>query len=122
MIALINTERANQGLSPLNENAALASAARAHSTDMILNSFFTHTGSDGSTFWDRIIRAGYSPSSGAENIAGGYASPADVVSGWMGSAGHRANILGNYVDIGVGYAYCSTSLYGSYWTADFGSP
>jgi uncharacterized protein YkwD len=127
VIALINIEieieRANHPeLSPLSANGALTSAARGHSTDMAVNNFFSHTGSDGSSFWDRIIWAGYSPGSGAENIAAGYGSPEAVVAGWMGSDGHRANILGGYLEIGVGYAYCAGSTYGSYWTANFGSP
>jgi len=41
--------------------------------------------------------------------------------GWMGSSGHRHNILNsNYVDIGVGYAYVDGSHYRRYWTQDFG--
>jgi len=56
-------------------------------------------------------------------VAAGYASAADVVSGWMNSPGHRANILDpNMLYIGVGYAYLSGTSYGSFWTADFGRP
>ena len=32
---------------------------------------------------------------------------AEVMQAWMNSAGHRANILGNYAYIGVGYVPCS---------------
>jgi uncharacterized protein YkwD len=121
LVALINSERTDQGLPSLAMNGALGSAARDHSTDMAINNFFSHTGSNGSTFWDRIISSGYSPSSGSENIAAGQGTPADVVASWMSSAGHKANILGAYTDIGAGYAYCATSSYGSYWTVDFGN-
>jgi uncharacterized protein YkwD len=122
VISLINTERGNAGLSPLSENEALDAAARGHSVDMAVNNFMSHTSSDGSSFSDRISRAGYSYGSIGENVAAGQSSPADVVAAWMGSSGHKANILGPYVDIGAGYASCSTSTYGSYWTVDFGSP
>jgi uncharacterized protein YkwD len=122
VISLINTERVTAGLSPLSENGSLDAAAGGQSIDMAVNNFMSHTGSDGSSFWDRIIRAGYAPSTGGENVAAGQSSPADVVAAWMGSSGHKANILGPYVDIGAGYASCSTSTYGSYWTVDFGSP
>ncbi len=122
VIALINVERANNGLGPLSEQSQLAAAARVHSNDMACNHFFSHTGSDGSSPFDRMSRQGYSFSAAAENIAAGYGSPADVVAGWMGSEGHRANILGTYVHIGVGYTYEPNSDWGTYWTATFGSP
>ena len=42
--------------------------------------------------------------------------------GWMGSSGHRHNILNpDFVDIGIGYAYESNSNYHRYWTQDFGA-
>ena len=42
--------------------------------------------------------------------------------GWMGSSGHRHNILNpDFVDIGIGYAYESNSDYHRYWTQDFGA-
>ena len=119
---MINTERANQGLPPLAGNGILGGAARSHSTDMAVNNFLGHNSSDGTTFDVRITNAGYSYSTIAENVAAGYGTPADVVAGWMGSSGHYANIMGPYTEIGVGYAYCSGSDYGSYWTTDFGSP
>ena len=47
--------------------------------------------------------------------------PAAVVSGWMSSPGHCANIMNaGFTDIGVGYAFVAGSPYGSYWTQDFG--
>ena len=47
--------------------------------------------------------------------------------GWMGSAGHRANILNcSFRDIGVGYTYLANDTgqvnYHHYWTQDFGAP
>jgi uncharacterized protein YkwD len=42
--------------------------------------------------------------------------------GWMGSSGHRNNILNNgFVDIGIGYAYVVNSDYRRYRTQDFGA-
>jgi uncharacterized protein YkwD len=122
VIALINTERANASLPALAESGSLATAARGHSVDMAVNNFMSHTGSNGSLLSDRLAAVGYSASAWAENVAAGYGTPADVIAGWMGSTGHRENILGPYTQIGVGYAYCSGSQYGSYWTVDFGSP
>jgi DNA-binding cell septation regulator SpoVG len=48
-----------------------------------------------------------------ENIAYGYTSSQAVFQGWMGSAGHRANILrANYGTIGC-------ARYGNYWVQIF---
>jgi uncharacterized protein YkwD len=53
--------------------------------------------------------------SAGENIAYGYRTPSDVVTGWMNSPGHRANILnGSFKQIGVGYV-----ADGNYWTQMF---
>ncbi|MBM4425214.1 MAG: CAP domain-containing protein [Chloroflexi bacterium] len=122
VVALINVERANNGLGPLSQQSQLTAAAQAHSTDMACNHFFSHTGSNGSSPFDRMAQQGYSFSAAAENIAAGYGTPADVVAGWMNSPGHRANILGPYTQIGVGYIYEPNSDWGTYWTTTFGSP
>jgi uncharacterized protein YkwD len=87
---------------------------------MVKQGFFSHTGSSGSSFVAREISAGY-PKKGpsAENIAWGFRTPQDVVTGWMNSPGHRANILNcGSVAVGVGLAY--TSGGSAYWTQDFG--
>lgn len=123
VIELINAERAKAGLSALNPQGQLGSAARLHSADMACNNYFSHTGLDGSDVGSRTQNQGYGWSYVGENIAAGYSSPADVVKGWMKSPGHKANILGaDYTEIGIGYAFGGESEYGSYWTAVFGSP
>ena len=105
-------------------------AARGHSRDLADNEFFNHVGSDGPGFVERIQRAGYTSICAAgENIAAGQTSPAAVVSAWMNSDGHRANILSNkFRDIGVGYVYEADDTYPGgyygythYWTQEFGA-
>ncbi|HWO51801.1 MAG TPA: CAP domain-containing protein [Ornithinibacter sp.] len=57
---------------------------------------------------------GYTNGSG-ENIAAGYGTPAAVMTGWMNSSGHRANIVNcSSAAIGKGGSY------GTYWTQDVG--
>jgi len=120
VVALYNQERAAYSLPPLAIDVRLVQSARGHSEDMASNNFFDHEGSDGSRFDERILAAGY-PSPRSENIAAGYSSPASVVAAWMGSAGHRANILDSTArHVGVGYAYNGSSTYGRYWTANMG--
>jgi uncharacterized protein YkwD len=116
---LVNVERGKAGCGRLRTDARLHKAARDYSTLMAKLGFFSHTSPDGKTFVDRIAAAGYPRSAAAaENIAFGYADPAAVVKGWMGSAGHRANILNcDNKAVGVGLAYRKST---PYWTQDFG--
>lgn len=119
VIDLVNKERATAGCGVLAADARLMTAARLHSQDQAAHNTMSHEGSDGSTFDQRIRRAGYSGSTMGENVAYGYPTPAAVMDGWMNSPGHRANILNcAFKDIGVGVAKGSDGRL--YWTQDFG--
>jgi uncharacterized protein YkwD len=127
VINLTNQQRLSHGCNPVTMDARLQTAAEGHSQDMALNDFFSHTGSDGSNAGDRIEAQGYNWSRWGENIAAGYPSPESVVTAWMESSGHRANILNcNFVHIGVGYYYLQNDTgninYQHYWTQVFASP
>ncbi len=123
VVTLTNAERAKAGCGPLTVNATLTAVAQAHSQDMATNDYLDHNSRDGRTPFDRMTAAGYRYSTAAENIAAGQRTPQDVMSAWMNSAGHRANILNcALTQIGVGYATDSSSTYGVYWTQDFGTP
>jgi uncharacterized protein YkwD len=86
--------------------------------------FFSHDSPDGPLGddpWERIVNSGYGGSATGENIGAGYATPTDVVEGWMESDGHCANIMSAGSNrIGVGYAYVSGSEWTRYWTLTFG--
>lgn len=119
VVEITNQERAEAGCGPVTVNAKLASAARQHSQDQAEHNKMSHTGSDGSSPWDRAERAGYRNAIG-ENVAMGYRTPAAVMDGWMNSDGHRANILNcDAKAIGVGLAYAGDGS--PYWTQMFGS-
>ena len=123
VVTLTNAERAKAGCGPLTVNATLIAVAQAHSQDMATNNYFDHNSQDGRTPFDRMTAAGYRYSTAAENIAAGQRTPQDVMTAWMNSPGHRANILNCALkQIGVGYATGSSSQYGKYWTQDFGTP
>ena len=117
--ALINKERGKAGCGTVKTDERMRTAGRAHSADMAKNDYFSHTGRDGSSFVDRLARAGY-PKEGAagENIAYGYGTAQAVVTGWMNSEGHRRNILNcSAKSTGVGLAYRGNT---PYWTQLFG--
>lgn len=115
VISLVNDERAAAGCKPLAEESHLTKAAQDYSDQMSAEDFFSHTSPDGTTFDQRIKNAG-NPKPGAENIAKGQTSAAQVMNAWMNSEGHRANILNcSLTKIGVG-----VTTKGWYWVQDFG--
>jgi hypothetical protein len=121
VICLTNRERVARGMAPLNEESHLDAAAQGHSEDMATNNYFDHTDLSGGKPWDRTKAAGYPSGWIGENIAAGYGSPFLVMTGWMKSSGHCANILNSpYVDIGIGISKKSGSRYGTYWTMVLG--
>ena len=80
-----NAERAQYGLPHLEVDGDLMKTAREHCAWMTNNEALQHT-------QDPV----------AENIAMGQESPEHVLQSWMGSSGHRANILnGGFRRIGV---------------------
>ena len=106
---------------PVSWSENLAMAAYLHSEDMVLNNFFSHTGSDGSSAGERISRQGYPWRTYGENIAVGYPTVSSVIQGWLGSEGHCRNLMNPaFTEIGAGYAI---GPYGGnpaarYWTID----
>ena len=117
---LINSARAEAGLPALTINAQLAAAAQDHSIDMACFGNLSHTGSDSSSPYERVTAAGYSGFLEEIIYASGY--PQSAFDWWMNEPVHREAILNpNARAMGVGYAYVSTSLYGGYYTVDFGS-
>lgn len=118
VFALVNSERAKNGLSALSWADDVAAVARAHSSDMINRGFFSHTNPDGESPFDRLKNNGISYRTAAENIAYGQKTPADVMNAWMNSSGHRANILNkNVTELGVGAVKNNNGTI--YWTQVF---
>jgi len=119
VLRLVNEQRAAAGLWPLIEDPALTQAARRHAMDMAVNNAIGHTGSDGSTHFQRMLEEGFAGTPWTEAAGWGYTSPEHVVRGWMDSpAGHRYVILdrtSNYIGMGVypiaAGAYAGTSAW-----------
>jgi uncharacterized protein YkwD len=122
VLSLVNAERGRAGLAPLVRATELDSAAQKHSQSMADNGFFSHTGLDGSSPFDRMRREGYSFVNAGENIAAGFPAPQAVMDAWMNSPGHRSNILqAAFTEIGIGIAARTGTSGPIYWTQDFGS-
>ncbi|WP_224285348.1 CAP domain-containing protein, partial [Streptomyces sp. LS1784] len=120
VVDLVNAERAKAGCGPVSAEPRLASAAQSHSDDMADRNFFDHASPEGYHADHRIEAAGYSWSTWGENIARGQKDPAAVMSSWMNSPGHRANILNcSFKQLGVGVR---TGTNGPWWTQVFAAP
>ncbi len=118
VVRLVNIEREKAGLKPFVASAELSRVARIKSEDMGKNNYFNHTSPTYGSPFDMMKQFGIKYSTAGENIARGYLSAQSVVSGWMNSSGHRANILNpSFNKIGVG-AY-KTSNNTTYWTQMF---
>ncbi len=116
LLKIVNEERVKQGQQPLAIFASLQKAAGVRSQEIAER--FDHVRPDGTKCFTAIKEQGIRYGYAGENIAAGYTSPSDVMSGWMSSAGHRGNILsGSYSHIGIGY--CNKGSYGNNWVQIF---
>ena len=94
VLELVNQERAANGVAPLKMDQSLLDTACLRSFELV--AAFDHTRPNGtSCFTANKHMFG-------ENIAAGSATPEGVMSQWMNSAGHRANILDpDFTSIGI---------------------
>lgn len=100
---LINQKRIEAGLQALVVDKELQRVARIKAQDMVDNSYFSHTSAIYGSPFDMIKNFGISYKTAGENIAGN-STNTGAVNAWMGSEGHKANILSNsynYTGIGV---------------------
>lgn len=112
----VNSERSNAGLSSLEIDVQLFSAAQIRSNEIV--SSFSHTRPNGSSFSSVLTEQGISYRGSGENIAWGQRSASEVMNAWMNSEGHKANILNNdFTKIGVGVYQSSNGTL--YWTQLF---
>ena len=100
---LLNKARTSAGLPKLSADASLFKVARLKATDMVKNSYFSHTSPTYGSPFKMMKTYGISYMVAGENIAGN-PSLQDAVSAWLNSETHKQNILSNsynYVGIGI---------------------
>ena len=133
VLAELNSIRKRHGLVPLRLSRPLTTAADTHSRAMGTYGFFAHDSRDGSAFWKRVQRFygtnGYDNWSVGENLlwSSGRLSAARALELWMGSPGHRKNILtARWREIGISALTVASApgVYGGHdvviVTTDFG--
>ncbi|MCD8484017.1 CAP domain-containing protein [Candidatus Woesebacteria bacterium] len=98
----INIERQENNLAPLQWNDQLSLAAQQKGQDMLQRGYWAHTSPSGEEPWDFIAESGYTYSVAGENLARNFHSTEMMLSAWMASPTHRANIVHTkYADTGI---------------------
>jgi uncharacterized protein YkwD len=116
ILALVNGHRRSIGKAALTMNEVIWAQANNHSQEMASKAVpFGHDGFDARVAAIRAVLG--SGGSAAENVAMGYGSAESVVNAWLNSAGHRANIEGNFTRTGVSAVKSSDGVW--YYTQVF---
>jgi uncharacterized protein YkwD len=105
LVDQMNLARASHGLPLLSDDAKLSALAISWAA---VNARLGHL--DHGDFQARIDRV-YPGVPAAENLAAGQSDSASVVQIWLGSPGHRRNMLGPYDHAGTGSATAGTLMY-----------
>lgn len=102
LLTQTNQQRAANGLPALRLDARLNQSAALKANDMFTYNYWAHVNpATGAQPWQWFTEAGYHYSYAGENLAKDFDTTSGVMSGWMNSPGHRANILNvNYTDVG----------------------
>lgn len=105
ILQAVNAQRAKVGSPALVTDPVLQSLAQMHASDMVKHDYFSHTNSAGITFQQRIESSAYTGTTTAENLGLTSGPAVEIVDGWMGSEGHRTNLLNSaYGEVGIGVA------------------
>lgn len=111
VLRLVNAERVKAGLRPVSRSTCAEGYARTWSQTMARTGTFAHQSLS-------PIMSGCRARGAGENIGYGNVTPAQMMTMWMNSTGHRANILrASFTHLGVGAAVTSTGRW--YATQDF---
>lgn len=103
LLANTNQQRGANGVGVLTLNGALSQAAQNKAADMAANDYWSHNSPSGATPWSFIAASGYSYVTAGENLAYGFTTSSETITGWMNSPSHRANILNaSYKEVGFG--------------------
>ena len=116
VVDLLNAEREKAGAPALTVTAELNKAAGIRAEE--ISTSFSHDRPNGTRYRTVLDENSVSYRYCGENVAMGYRTPADVIAGWMGSDGHKENMLNpSYTSIGIGYFEASNGY--RYWARLF---
>ncbi|MBC7402141.1 MAG: CAP domain-containing protein [Microbacteriaceae bacterium] len=108
--ALVNQTRASAGLPGLIHHRSMDAVALQWANQMGASQVMSHNPDYSTQIPSGLSRAG-------ENIVMGQPTPSEMHAAWMNSAPHRANILGDFTDIGIAFVTVNGTIWG---VEDFG--
>lgn len=114
IFSLLNQARNGEGRSSLERMAALDAVALEWAKAMAASGTLSHNQSLSSQIpggWSFI----------GENVARGYPSGSSMHEGWWNSSGHRANMLGDFTDVGIAFLSAGGSTWGVQVFARYGA-
>jgi uncharacterized protein YkwD len=103
--ALVNEARAANGQDELARNTELDAVAGAWAVQLAAAGTLSHNPGYSAQIPGGWVSAG-------ENVAQGQPSEAAMHDAWMNSSGHRANVLGDFTDIGVAFLAAGDTTWG----------
>lgn len=116
ILSQINAERAAAGVQELQRVAVLDTLADIRAAEAATS--WSHTRPDGRQWFSVYRDFGFLPTAAGENLAYGFTTPERVVTAWMNSPTHKANIVDpdfKYIGIGSydndGKVYWAIELY-----------
>lgn len=105
----VNQIRITNHVKPLTYNKDLQRSAQAKADDLCNNDYFEHGDAQGRHLGYWIGQAGYNYEFAAENLAKGYNTLQEAISGWQNSPKHLAAIMDQtYTDTGIGVTMCAS--------------
>lgn len=114
-LEIVNAYRREAGVPELELSDTLQEAAAIRAEEIIQH--FEHERPDGRVWITVLDEVDYTYNIAGENIAFGYSTPESVIEAWMGSPGHRANILSEDFK----YMGCAKSKDRTFWAQLFGN-
>ena len=124
LLADTNNERSKQQLPSLVMDNSLSQAANLKAQDMFKQQYWAHDAPNGTTPWDWFKTVGYNYSYAGENLAKNFRTSDAVMTAWMASPEHHANIVNSHYSQ-VGFAVVNGMLNGKSTTlivALYGAP
>jgi uncharacterized protein YkwD len=120
VFVLTNDARGEYQLHLIRWNDRIAMGSQAHANRMAKKRTMAHWGIQDGLPGDRLVQYGYRFMNMSENIAMGQTTAERVVQAWLADPPHAVNVLGNYLDMGCGYATDTRGR--TYWCCDYANP
>lgn len=113
LISALNQARTKEKKRTLKRQATLERIAIKHAKEIAAADELNHDSDDGSGPAKQLEKAGYRFRKLAQELFSGEYDSKVIVDTWLNEAIHRDNVLGDFTDVGVGYATTPKGI--PYW-------